>query len=50
MKPLFWSLLVVGVAGLAGCGGGGGGGGDNEPPAAQELIWDEGNWDETDWG
>jgi hypothetical protein len=39
---------------LCACGGGGGGGGTDTSgtppaPAAAELAWDNGNWDQQEW-
>ena len=51
--------LILGLAlslfAIASCGGGGGGGNPPEPPdqapppTSEQMVWDEGNWDEVDW-
>jgi hypothetical protein len=51
--------LVLGLAlslfAGASCGGGGGGSNPPEPPdqtpppTTEQMVWDEGNWDEVEW-
>ena len=47
---VFVSLALVLFA-LSGCGGSGGSNDIATPPATDtNLDWDQGNWDEEDWG
>jgi hypothetical protein len=42
----FLLLVAASLLILTACGGGGGG----DEPQSNELIWDESNWNESDWG
>ena len=45
-------LILVVALGLSACSKGGGGASGNAAPASggsQQLSWDQGNWNQTNW-
>lgn len=53
MQRVFSLLVLVALSlGLSACHHGGGGASSNAAPASggsQQLTWDQGNWNQTNW-